>query len=172
MKSGNDELVDAALYIWFHEQREKNLPVNGAFLKDKSMLLFAQLYPDSPKGFMVALAISGAKQVSADLISACVFQFQFASQIQDYTHDQVFNCDKTRFQFRLLPKKTLASVFERHADGRKKSKHRITLNACANLTGSIKLPQLFIGKATRPICFKETNLANILVIYHNQKMQG
>ena len=63
----------------------------------------------------------------------------------------------------------MASVFERRAEGRKKSKDRITLNACANVTGSIKLPLLFIGKAARPRCFKGTNLANLPVIYKNQK---
>ena len=43
------------------------------------------------------------------------------------------------------------------------------MNACANVTGSIKLPLLFIGKSKRPRCFKNTNMDILPVIYRNQK---
>ena len=39
------------------------------------------------------------------------------------------------------------------------------MNACANVTGSIKLPLLFIGKSKRPRCFKNTNMDSFPVIY-------
>jgi len=39
------------------------------------------------------------------------------------------------------------------------------VNACANVTGSIKLPLLFIGKAKHPRCFKNTNMDSLPVIY-------
>ena len=71
MKSGSYELLDAALYIWFRQRREKNLPVSGALLKEKALLLFAQLYPDSPKEFLVSQArpIPRRKGLVAFLIS-------------------------------------------------------------------------------------------------------
>ena len=64
--------------------------------------------------------------------------------------DQIFNCDETGLNFRLLPDKTLAASFETSADGRKKSKERVTINACSNASGTIKLPLQVIGKSNRP----------------------
>ena len=69
-----------------------------------------------------------------------------------YDTEQLFNCDKTGLQFHLLPHKTLAHAFEKRAKGRNKSKDRVTISACANVTGTIKLPPLLIGKAARPRC--------------------
>ena len=46
----------------------------------------------------------------------------------------------------MLPGHTLASVNNR-PDGKKKAKDRVTLNTCANASGTIKLPLLLIGKA-------------------------
>ena len=54
--------------------------------------------------------------------------------------DQIFNCDETGLDFRLLPDKTHTATIETSADGRKKSKERVTINACSNASGTIKLP--------------------------------
>ena len=61
----------------------------------------------------------------------------------------LFNCEEKGLNFRLLPDKSLASSFEKSADGRKKVK-RVTINACANATGTVKLPLQLIGKAKGP----------------------
>jgi len=58
---------------------------------------------------------------------------------------------------------------ERRAEGRKKSKDRVTVGACANVTGNIKLPLLFIGKAARPRCFSRVDMRNLPVVYKSQK---
>eukprot|EP00794_Sanderia_malayensis_P001923 gene1923-2180_t len=50
----------------------------------------------------------------------------------------------------------------------KKAKDRITVNACANATGDIKVPLLFIGKAKNPRCFKGINQSTLPVIYCHQ----
>ncbi len=68
-----------------------------------------------------------------------------------------------------MPQKTLASSFEKCADGRKTQKERVTINACANVSGSIKLPLLMIGKSKNPRCFKNINRDQLPVIYANQK---
>ena len=59
--------------------------------------------------------------------------------MKDYDSEQVFNCDESGLQFCLLPKKTLAYGFKKIAEGRKKSKDRVTVGACVNVTESIKL---------------------------------
>jgi len=84
--------------------------------------------------------------------------------MKDYELEQVFNCDETGLQFRLLPHKTFAHGVERRSEGRKKSKDRVTIGVCANFTGNIKLPLLFIGKAARPHCFSRVHMRNLPVI--------
>ena len=183
MKLGTFEKLDEALYIWFRQQREKNIPVSGSLLQEKARILYERLYPNSEKRFVAStgfqwrfskrhglknLAIQG-EQASADTLTACEFQHYFSDMIDGYTHHQVFNCDETGLQFRLLPAHTLASLFEKKADGRKKAKERVTISACSNVTGSIKLPLLVIGKSCRPRCFKNINMTSLPVIYKSQK---
>ena len=80
----------------------------------------------------------------------------------------MFNCDKTGFNFRLLPENTLAASFERSANGRKASKERVIVNACWNATGTMKLPLQVIGKAKHPRCFKIMNMKLLPVEYNGQ----
>ena len=130
MKKGSYKELDAALYIWFRQQQEKNVPVSEPLLQEKPKLLFEQLYPDSPKPISAStgfqwrfgkrhgiknISIQGEKE-SADMIFAADYQFHFNSMIADYSHEQVFNCDETGLQFRLLLQKTLASLFERQGN--------------------------------------------------------
>ena len=83
--------------------------------------------------------------------------------------NQVFNCDETGLNFRLLPEVTLAPSFEKSAAGRKKAKERVTLNVCSNVSGTIKLPLHLIGKAQRPRCFKGLKIDLLPVKYSGQK---
>ena len=68
-----------------------------------------------------------------------------------------------------MPQKSLASSFEKSADGRKSQKERVTINACSNATGTIKLPLQMIGKAKNPRCFKNIARDNLPLLYENQK---
>ena len=44
----------------------------------------------------------------------------------------------------------------------------MTINACSNALGTIKLPLLFIGKYKKPRCFKNISRESLPVIYENQ----
>ena len=44
--------------------------------------------------------------------------------------NQIFNCDETGLNYRLLPEVTLAASFEKSAIGRMRSKDCVTLNLC------------------------------------------
>ena len=68
-----------------------------------------------------------------------------------------------------MPGESLVSSFEGRAEGRKKSKDRVTINACANVTGSIKLPLLVIGESARPRCFRDINISDLNVTYRSLK---
>ena len=115
------------------------------------------------------LMLQGEK-LSANKPAAEEFCGTFQEFVEDnhYTLNQIFNCDETGLYYKLMPQKTLASSFEKSADGRKTQKDRVTINACANASGTIKLPLLLIGKSKNPRCFKHINRDNLPVIYSNQ----
>ena len=115
------------------------------------------------------LALQGEK-LSADAPAAENFITSFRTFIEDqhYTLHQIFNSDESGLYYKLLPEKTLASHFEKTADGRKKQKERVTINACSNASGSIKLPLLLIGKYKKPRCFKHISHDSLPVVYDNQ----
>ena len=84
------------------------------------------------------------------------------------TLNQIFNCEETGLYYQLFPKKTLAAHSEKRADGRKAPKQRVTINACSNASGMIKLPLLLIGKYKNPRCFKHIKKEFVPVTYNNQ----
>ena len=68
-------------------------------------------------------------------------------------------------------KRYLVVRLQLHNDpiGIKKSKERITINACANATGTIKLPLLFTGKYNNLRCFRGINKETLPMIYRHHK---
>ena len=71
--------------------------------------------------------------------------------------------------WKLMPNKTLVSSREKEAKGFKKPKDRVTLLACANATGSIKLPLVFIHKSKNPSCFKHIDKNDLPIDYYAPK---
>ena len=102
------------------------------------------------------------------MISPDEFVQNFAELTDGYTRDQIFNCDEAGLYYKMLQGRTPTTV---HDDpiGAKKAKERITINACANTTGKIKLPLLFIGKYNNPRCFRGVNKETLPMIYRHQK---
>ena len=88
---------------------------------------------------------------------------------EKFSNYQIFNCDENELNFRLLPNRTLATASERSASGRKNSKDRVTINASANASGSLRVPLQVIGKSQRPRCFRGMNMDVLPVIYTGQK---
>ena len=190
MKLGKDEELEIALYQWFKQKREQGVPITGPIInKAKALELHTRLEEvrgdtSFSCGFTASsgwlwrfckrhgireLSLQGEK-LSTDWPAAVNFVPEFQAFISDggYSIDQLFNCDETGLYYQLLPQKTLAGHFEKSADGRKTQRACVTINACSNATGSIKLPLLFIGKAKNPRCFRNFNQDNLPVIYRNQ----
>ena len=182
IKTGLYEKLDESLYIWLRQQREKGSPITGPILLEKAKEFHSLLYGDSGQPFnassgfqwrfckrhgIKSLAISGEK-LSSNTFAAEKFVQEFPDSIEGYSLDQVFNCDESGLYFRMLPGRTLTTT---HAppSGTKKAKERVTISACSNATGSIKLPLLLIGKSKNPRCFKSINMAALPVVYRSQK---
>ena len=74
--------------------------------------------------------------------------------LRRYDPSDVFNADETGLYWRLLPDKTHAIAGE-VCTGGKKSKERVTVLVCANMSGSEKLPLLTIGSSRNHGAFEE-----------------
>ena len=77
-------------------------------------------------------------------------------EIARYDPEDVYNMDETGLFFRVLPKYTVLLPEEdiKTARGRKNAKERVTLVACANATGTHKIPLCMIGKPKKPVCIR------------------
>lgn len=183
MKLGEDRKLEEALYIWFRQKRMEGAPVSGPMLQVKARQLNELL--QGRRDFTASegwkwrfcqrygirqLSMQGEK-FSSDEGSAKEFVEEFRKFFREkqLSLHQVFNCDESGLNYRLLPEATLAASFEKSAAGRKKSKEQVTFNVCSNASGTVKLPLQIIGKAKRPRCFKGVDLRLLPVNYCNQK---
>ena len=73
---------------------------------------------------------------------------------EQLTLNQVYNYDETDLYWKALPSKTLASQKEKTVPGYKVCKERVTILACANVTGDHKLK---LRKAKKPRALKNLN---------------
>ena len=89
--------------------------------------------------------MQGEKQ-SADVVLATTFINDFPNMIEGYSMGQTLNWSLLSY----TSTEDSSKYFEKSADGREKTKDHITVNASANVTGSIKVPIIFIGKAAHP----------------------
>ena len=97
------------------------------------------------------LSLLGEK-LSADATAIDPFKRKLQEVMEKgLTLEQLYNCDETGMYFRMLPAKTLASRYEKGAEGMKKQKDCVTLMACSNATGS---SLILISKSANPRCFK------------------
>ena len=183
MRLGEDQKLDKAVYIWMKQKRMEGAPVTGPMLCEKAVQFSKRMHGEEAefKGStgwqwrfcnrhgIRSLSLEGEK-LSADKEAADTFVPRFRKMVEEkqLSLDQIFNCDETGLYYRLLPQATLAMSFEKSADGRKKSKDRITINACSNASGSIKLPLQLIGKARRPRCFRGLDMQLLPVKYAGQ----
>ena len=76
--------------------------------------------------------------------------------------------DETGLFFRILPRYTLLMPDEdlNTTRGSKKSKDRVSVAVCSNVTGTHKIPCTLIGKAKEPRCIKGRNWP---IPYYSQK---
>lgn len=184
MKKGDYEQTTEALFLWFSQLRGMGSPVSGPMLQAKA-IEFQKKFKDGEDNFSASdgwiyrwkkkygirqLNISGEK-LSANASEVVEFQSKINEVVlnEGLTYDQIFNCDETGLNFRMLPSKTLAAKSERNAPGFKKSKERVTILAACNASGALKLKPLLIGKFKNPRAFKNININLLPTIYRNQK---
>ena len=161
MKTGTHSKVDEALFLWFQQIRAKGMPVSGALLQAQAVKFHEKIEKGSTeftasqgwldrwkKRYGVRqLNISG-ESLSGDRAAVSDFKSRLHKLImkEDISGDQLYNCDESGLNYKMLPTKTLASKIEATAPGYKRSKERVTISACSNVTGDHKLRLTLIGK--------------------------
>lgn len=183
VKKSEFEKTGESLFMWFTQQRQKGAPISGPILQEKA-LFFRDLLKEGDESFSASvgwldkwkkrhgvrqLDVCGEK-LSGDsgAVSDFIEKFKQIITKENLSAEQIYNCDETGLNFKLLPAKTLASREEKSAPGHKKSKERLTIMAASNATGNHKLKLVMIGKPAKPRCFKNVNMSALPLIYTNQ----
>lgn len=184
MKRCEYEQTSEALFLWYSQQRARGMPISGPILQEKA-LTFQKEFEDGEQDFTASvgwldrwkkrygirqLNVCG-ESLSADPQAVFDFRNKLHTLIdkEGITGEQLYNCDETGLNFKMLPTKTLASMAEKSAPGFKRSKERVTVLACSNATGNHKLKLVLIGKSKRPRAFKHMSIAALPVTYKSQK---
>ena len=169
LKPAKHSELDEGVLIWLKQAREQNLPVCGDSIKEKALKLAELMHiPDfiASEGWLdnfkkrngITFKTVQGETEAEDIQPLFEWQQQVLQLLlRQFSTDDVFNLDETGLFWRLLPNKTMSFRGERCTKG-KKSKHRITLLAGANMSGTKKFPFLAIGKSNRPRAFKNKEI--------------
>ena len=166
MRTASYEDVEKALLKWFTNVRDQNLPVSGPMLVTKAEEFAKRLnHPDfkcsigwldrfKERHNITFKKICGeAKSVDDKSEEMNEWLTELQGIMTEYSPDNIFNADETGLFFKLLPEKTL-EFKGIDCSGGKRSKERLTVMVCTNMSGSERVPLLVIRKAANPRCFK------------------
>ncbi|XP_045167549.2 tigger transposable element-derived protein 4-like [Mercenaria mercenaria] len=94
-----------------------------------------------------------AKSVDTNTDAMKQWEGSLSALLEKYDPECIYNADETGIFYKMLPDKTL-EFKNVDCSGGKRSKERLTVLVCANMTGTDKLPLFVIGKSAKPRCFK------------------
>ena len=105
------------------------------------------------------------KILSSDQTAADDYKIKFKTLLSSSSMpmEQVYNCDKTGLNFKMLPSKSLVSQNEACIHRYKVSKEHLMVLACSNVTGTNKMPLMVIWKSAKPWAFKNVNMNSLPV---------
>lgn len=168
LRSASNVQLDKAVLTWFKVNRESNVPISGAMLKEKAQQFSEQIdngnAPElkwsngwlnrfkSRHNINCGKICGEAKSVPQECIENWLSNI-WPKLREKYSDQNIFNADELGLFYKLTPDKTLKFKDE-SCKGGKLSKERITVLVCANMTGSEKLKLLVIGKSANPRCFR------------------
>ncbi|XP_068204416.1 tigger transposable element-derived protein 4-like isoform X1 [Palaemon carinicauda] len=178
LRGAQREDVEEALYEWYKQAMQINAPVTGPILCRKAKDFAVKLgYKEfkATHGWLdrfkhrknIVLGRGKPNKDKENQEDAEELKGDFTTQVLpsalvEYEANDVFHADEIGLLYRILPNKTATFKGDRCAGG-SKSKHRITVLLCTNMTGTEKFPLLVIGKHPKPKCFK--NVKSLPVQY-------
>ena len=161
---GKHNSIDKAVYKWFMNARERNVPIGGYIIREKALDFAKELniiVSKASDGWLdwwknrhnvVFRAISGEERSCTEEMTASWAQTHLPTILSRYDLRDIYNADEFGLFYQQLPTKSFHLKGERCA-GEKFSKVRLTGLAAGNAAGE-KLPMFVIGKAEKPRCFK------------------
>ncbi|KAK3091960.1 hypothetical protein FSP39_024021 [Pinctada imbricata] len=175
-RSGKAVDVEGALTQWFTEARSRDIPLSGPILTEKAADLAKHLnMPDfsATNGWLerwksrnnIGFKRMHGEKKDADEGAANQWkESTLPTFLRSYHPDDIYNADETGIYFRALPDGTLTFKTD-NSGGSKKSKERVTVLVCTNMTGTDKRKLLVIGKSKDPPCFR--GVKSLPVTYTN-----
>ncbi|XP_025831101.1 tigger transposable element-derived protein 4-like [Agrilus planipennis] len=156
--------VEKRLLVWIKQTLDKNIPIDGPLLKQKSKDFATKLRIQNfsasngwLEGFKkrndINFKKSAGESKSVDQGVCNQWIEDLPSLLEGYDSNDIYNAHETALFFKCMPDKTFIFKGEK-CHGGKQSKERLTILQCVNMTGTDKLPLLIIGKSKRLRCFK------------------
>lgn len=183
MKRAKNQDLEKAMEMWFIQKMSSNEPISGALICEKALEMNEKLGgPDDFKAstgwlqkFKCRNGIRELQCQKESLLlteSSDVEKFKKTLRLfvekKGFSQDDIYNADETGLNWKVLPRMSFAYCQEGEGVlGCKISKERVTIMACANASGTHKLPILLIEKEKKPQCFK--NITSLPVTYAAQK---
>lgn len=169
--------VEKCLLEWIKQTLDKNIPIDGPLLKQKSQDFALKLGVENfsasngwLEGFKKRNDISFKKVAgeskSVDLGVCSQWTKDLPNLLEGYDAEDIYNADETALFYKCLPDKTFIFKGEK-CHGGKQSKDRLTVLQCVNMIGTDKLPLLIIGKSKRPRCSSSSSSNNNNVMFIN-----
>ena len=177
-KGAGLDTLDKAIYKWFINAREQNVPVSGTLLKKKAIRFARELQIEDFMGsdgwldrwktrHRVAFKmIAGEAKSCTPQMTSSWDETTLPTIISNYRLEDIYNADEFGLFYQALPDKTLHLKSEKCVGGKHSKQGFCTGMAAANAAGH-KLPMFVIGKSTRPRCF--AGIRNLPYRYRLQK---
>lgn len=155
--------VDRATFTWFCNARSHNIPVSGAILKEKAIIIAKSINQDTTfeasngwlnkfisRNNITFRALSGeSADVDENVVNS--WQTNLDNVCAGYKPEDIFNIDETGLNYRQIPKKSYVQKGDT-CKGGTNSKIRLTVCLFVNFAGDRENP-IVIGNAKKPRSF-------------------
>ncbi|XP_033222474.1 tigger transposable element-derived protein 2-like isoform X2 [Belonocnema kinseyi] len=164
-RTSSDVRLDAAIFEWFKQARDRGDPLSGPIIQEKARILDEKL--------------NGSQTFKASNGWLYAFQKRYGVRLKG---EKTSNdpSDESGILWRLWTACTLPlRIEEKESLEREECKDRVTALFCANASGNHRIPLLLIGKSETPTCLHNLmkkysedqrlkNLQSLGVIYTHQ----
>ena len=161
--------IEDAVLLWFKQARSLSVPVSGPQFKARELVtsLGHREFVCS-SGWLerfkarhgIVFQMSGESALVTEDMTSDWLGTKLPTLLSEYQPTDIFNADETGLFWKCLPDKTL-HMKDELCSGGKRSKERIMVLVCANMTGTEKLPLLVIGRFAKPRCFKNVRTLSV-----------
>lgn len=179
LRFGDFSQIEEKLKVWIEKIWDKQIPLSEELLKEKAMQISHEFGNTSKfvasngwlEGFrkrndILFKNIQGeSASVPQNIVSDWITKLELI--IADYEINDIYNGDEFGVFWKCMPNKTML-LKGQSCKGGKRSKERVSIYACTNMSGTDKLRLVVIGKYKNPRCFKGI-IRKPVDYYHNQK---